>query len=105
MLQSATRHSLKVTRLASLSVLRVSGTRRFHSQTAQEAHRIKSTWTLAPIAAAVAAGAVWYATVQGDVVHNDAPSESPEGRVKTAGALANALDGDDLFTMVWGSNQ
>lgn len=102
MLRGAARRSLKVQPSLHLGF---SSTRRLHSQTAQGVRHIKSAWTLTSLAAAVAAGAAWYTTTQGVVIHNDAPSESPEATAKVTNTLVNPLDEDQLSTLVWGSNQ
>ncbi|KAM5539051.1 hypothetical protein V8D89_007274 [Ganoderma adspersum] len=102
MLRGAAGRSLKVQPGLQLGF---SGTRRLHSQTVQGARHINSAWTLTSLAAAIAAGAAWYTTTQGVVIHNDAPSESPEAKAKVANTLVNALDEAELSTLVWGSNQ
>ncbi|TBU32306.1 RCC1/BLIP-II [Dichomitus squalens] len=89
------------------SPVRVARVRRLHSEPAPKAHPTKANWALPSTAVALAAGAALYATAQANVIHNDAPSESPEAQVRaTPNALTNStLEDEGLSTIVWGSNK
>ena len=93
--------------LTATSPVRVARARRLHSGIATKIQRVKGGRTLTSTAVAIATGAILYATAQANVIHNDAPTESPEAKARAATSVLSNSPSEDggLSTIVWGSNK
>ncbi|KAI0807193.1 RCC1/BLIP-II [Fomes fomentarius] len=91
--------------LASATPIRIAGNRRLYSHTLRST-RQASNVAFALTSSALAAGTLWYLLHDGNVIHNDAPPSSSEYQANTADVSAKvAVEGEELFTLVWGSNK